>query len=395
MRYLNIMDETAAGLTPATAVLSIPLKQAHAYVEQTMKTLSENLMSDIRASVVSCKPTCPMSLVATGVSESQIDLSWIGSIGDNVVTGYHITGVGANASTTAMAWSATGLARSTTYCYTVSAYNDYGVAENCPEACAQTMGPPVVNATTPYAGSNNVSVSTTVTATFSEAMDATTISTNTFTLAGTSAIAGSVSYNVNTNTVTFTPSAPLENGKTYTATINTGVADVDGVAMEKNFTWSFTTEIGAPSGNVTFTSFWGGLTSTNGSASVNWTLIEDTGVERTYEASGTISADVSYGGCSIGRVTSNINSDKLRIWTASNAVVPNTYSFFLSGGPVTVIWTCEGVSVPLAVSFLVTVGQCGTSFEPQPISDYSHLAGSYSCAFSSQGNDVTWDFNAF
>ena len=392
-RFLNLMDETASGLTPVSAALSIPLKQANSYVEQTLKNVSESLMRDIRESVVSCKPTCPTSLVATGVSESQIDLSWAGSIGDYVVTGYNISGVGVTPTTTATFASATGLARSTNYCYTVTAYNDYGTAENCPEACAQTMGPPVVISSTPYAGSTNVPVTTTVTATFSEAMDAATLTTGTFTLTGSSAVAGTVSYSG--NTATFTPSSDLEKGKTYTATITTGVTDLDGIAMEANFSWSFTTEGSATAGNVTFNNNVNGFNATNGTATVSWNLIEDTGDTRTYEATGTISADVGYDGCNSVTVTTNlITNSHLVIYTASNALAPNTYFFGLVGTQFSVTLNCGGDSVPVTGVIGVPVATCGVNFEPQPISDYTHLAGSYSCLTDFSHNNVTWDFDA-
>jgi len=393
VRFLNIMDETAAGLIPATAVLSLTMKQANSYVEQTLKQSSENLMRDIRASIVSCKPTCPTSFVATGVSESQINLSWAGSIGDNVVTGYHITGVGANTSTTAMAWSATGLNRSTTYCYTVSAYNDYGTAENCPEACAQTMGPPVVISSTPYAGSTNVPVTTTVTATFSEAMDATTISTGTFTLTGSSAVAGSVSYNG--TTATFTPAGELEKGITYTATINTGVTDTDGIAMEENFTWSFTTDFNVQTGNVTFTGNFAGLIMTNGTANVSWAQIEDLEDVRKYSGSGTISAHVGQDDCNSVPVTSNLIPESNLLIYKANSGFPNTYAFALQGEPFSITLECGGAPVPFSGVLQTQVGFCNSSFEPQPISDYAHLVGTYSCASGFWIQDVTWDFNAF
>jgi methionine-rich copper-binding protein CopC len=104
--------------------------------------------------------------------------------------------------------------------------------------------PPTVSSTVPADLATNVAISTVVTATFSEAMDATTISGTTFTLKTTSgsvAVAGSVSYDAGTRKATFTPTSPLANNTNYTATVTTGVKDAAGNAMAANKVWTFTT----------------------------------------------------------------------------------------------------------------------------------------------------------
>jgi hypothetical protein len=71
-------------------------------------------------------------------------------------------------------------------------------------------------------------------------MNASTITTASFTLKqGTSAVSGTISYS--DNKATFTPSASLQAGKVYTATITTALKDVAGNALATNYTWSFTT----------------------------------------------------------------------------------------------------------------------------------------------------------
>jgi hypothetical protein len=58
VRYLNAMTETASGLNPVTAILSIGLKQAFVYTEQTLKDLSEKTtMREVRLAVVPCDGT--------------------------------------------------------------------------------------------------------------------------------------------------------------------------------------------------------------------------------------------------------------------------------------------------------------------------------------------------
>ena len=100
--------------------------------------------------------------------------------------------------------------------------------------------PPTVSSTSPVSNATDVAVSSTITATFSEDMDSSTITTSTFTLSSSgSNISGTVSYS--NRVATFTPSSNLSYSTTYTATITTGVKDSSGNAMSSNYTWSFAT----------------------------------------------------------------------------------------------------------------------------------------------------------
>jgi len=58
-------------------------------------------------------------------------------------------------------------------------------------------------------------------------------------------VAGTVSYNATTRVATFTPTAALEKGKTYTATLSTAVKDSLGNALAAAYSWSFTTVLPA------------------------------------------------------------------------------------------------------------------------------------------------------
>lgn len=101
---------------------------------------------------------------------------------------------------------------------------------------------PMVTVVTPANGATGVGVSTDLTAVFSEAMNASTINTTTFTLSGGSGgVAGTVAYDTTSMTATFTPSARLASGTTYTATLTTGAASSSGQALAANYSWSFTT----------------------------------------------------------------------------------------------------------------------------------------------------------
>ncbi len=106
-------------------------------------------------------------------------------------------------------------------------------------AAAADVTPPTLLSVVPASGATGIVLNSKVTATFSEALDATTISAATFTLKqGTNVIAGVVTYTG--TTATFTPASPLTGGLSYTATITTGIKDLSGNAMAANYSWSFT-----------------------------------------------------------------------------------------------------------------------------------------------------------
>jgi len=145
------------------------------------------------------------------------------------------------------------LALSTTYTATITtgAVDEYGIAlandlgwsfTTSGEPCAA----PTVSSVTPVLTAG-VCPSTVVTATFSEAMNPSTINTTTFTLTmpGTPpsappvAVAGTVTYAG--STATFAPTSALAMDTTYTATITTGAQDLNGDALPSDYPWTFTT----------------------------------------------------------------------------------------------------------------------------------------------------------
>ena len=95
-------------------------------------------------------------------------------------------------------------------------------------------GAPSVSNPLPTAGAANVATTVTVTATFSEAMDANTINGTTFELHNGTAtgplVAGAVSYNPGNRTVSLQPSSPLLAGTTYTAVLRGGATDPTAVS---------------------------------------------------------------------------------------------------------------------------------------------------------------------
>ncbi len=114
---------------------------------------------------------------------------------------------------------------------------------------------PAVSSVSPTNGSTGIAITSAVTATFNEAMDSSTITGSTFTLtqSGGSQIAATVAYASGSNTATLTPSAPLINNTTYTATVTTGVKSSGEVALTSPFSWTFTTAAG-PAPTVTVVS---------------------------------------------------------------------------------------------------------------------------------------------
>lgn len=102
---------------------------------------------------------------------------------------------------------------------------------------------PSVTATTPTPGATGVARNTAVTATFSEAIASSSVTTTTFTVtpAGGAAVAGTVT--TSGTTATFTPAAELAFGTTYTARLTTGITDIAGNALAQAQSWTFTTVV--------------------------------------------------------------------------------------------------------------------------------------------------------
>ncbi|MBJ6727239.1 DUF4082 domain-containing protein [Geomesophilobacter sediminis] len=122
--------------------------------------------------------------------------------------------------------------------------------------------PPSVTGVTPASGTVGVPTTAAVSAQFSEALDGTSVSPDTFSLRSGSGIAvpAAVTYDAVSRTATLTPSAPLANSTSYTATVEggaAGVKDVVGNVLPGDYSWSFST---AASGNGPFSLFNAGAT---------------------------------------------------------------------------------------------------------------------------------------
>ena len=107
--------------------------------------------------------------------------------------------------------------------------------------------PPTVISTVPANAATNVPVTQVLSATFSTAMNAATISASTFTVTSSGApIAGVVAYTPTGNIATFTPTVSLPNSSTLVATITTGAQNTTGTALASNYSWTFTTAAAVP-----------------------------------------------------------------------------------------------------------------------------------------------------
>ncbi|HTG82929.1 MAG TPA: Ig-like domain-containing protein, partial [Geobacteraceae bacterium] len=102
--------------------------------------------------------------------------------------------------------------------------------------------PPVVISTVPSPDATGVAATANVSALFSEAVAAATVTGATFTLSsGSGPVAGVVTYDTGTLIALFTPAAPLAVKTTYTATITNGVTNLSGTPMAASYQWIFTT----------------------------------------------------------------------------------------------------------------------------------------------------------
>ena len=103
---------------------------------------------------------------------------------------------------------------------------------------------PTVIATAPSNGATGISPNTSVNITFSEAMDASTVTATNITMRVTSsgtAVTGTVTYNTTTHVATFTPSAALAQNASYTVTVSGNVKDAAGNLMGANVEFAFST----------------------------------------------------------------------------------------------------------------------------------------------------------
>ncbi len=104
---------------------------------------------------------------------------------------------------------------------------------------------PEVNSTIPATGATGVFINQAIDVAFSEPVDPATISASTISLTapGSTPVAGTVTYYPASNIASFVPLSNLLSATTYTATVSTGVRDLQGNALPVGTTWTFTTGV--------------------------------------------------------------------------------------------------------------------------------------------------------
>jgi hypothetical protein len=172
--------------------------------------------------------------------------------------------------------------------------------------------PPTISAVTPTDDATDVATSTVVTATFSEAINA---STAMFVLRdpASNTVASTVTYDASSRTATLTPTQPLAVSTNYTATITggaNGVKDLAGNAMTTDRVWSFTTAAGT---SCPCTIWRPSVVPAN--ANANDPSPQELGVKFTSDTSGTITGIRFYKG------PTNTGTHIGNLWTSSGTLL--------------------------------------------------------------------------
>lgn len=199
---------------------------------------------------------------------------------------------------------------------------------------------PTVTSKSPAANATGVAVTAPVTATFSLAMDASTLTTSTVTLVGADAnpVAATVSYDGPTKTVTLTPSAPLSNSQTYTATITTGAKSSGGLALGSAVSWSFTTA-GCPCSAMSgLTPALTGLDVSDGRGSGTWTYEMGTKIQ--------VSTDSQLTAIRFYKDAGETGTHTATLWSAGGTVLAQaTFTSETASG-----WQQQALASPVALT---------------------------------------------
>jgi hypothetical protein len=177
--------------------------------------------------------------------------------------------------------------------------------------------PPTVTGTTPGAGSTGVAATATVSATFSAPMDYRASVHFSVTDAAGGQVPGTVGFNADATTATFTPGTQLPAGTVFTASIQ--ATDAWGNAMSAPFTWSFTTDTAPPSYQCPCSLF--GTDAPPGVVDSNDPNSVELGVRFTPAVDGTVTGIRFYKGASASGVHTGT------LWNASTGTTLETGTF--------------------------------------------------------------------
>jgi O-glycosyl hydrolase/methionine-rich copper-binding protein CopC len=307
--------------------------------------------------------------------------------GGTAVTGNVSYGAG---SSTAVFTPASPLAYNTVYTATITTgvQNPAGTALGANDTWSFTTatGPaPTVAAVTPGNGSTGVAAGTTVTATFSEAMKASTITASTFTLTpqGGAAVSATVSYNAATLTATLTPNAPLAASQTYTAAVTTGVVGATGSALANVNSWSFTTAEG-PVPTVTAVTPASGSTGNAIASTVTATFSEAMDPSTVTGSTFTLTGP---GGAVAGTITVDPTNTIFTLTPSAPLAYSTTYTALITTG---VQATSQVPEVPLAADYTWSF----TTAPPPPATVSAVTPASGSTGIPITGQTVTATFGA-
>lgn len=210
-------------------------------------------------------------------------------------------------------------------------------------AWAIDLTPPTVTTVAPADLATDVAVGVNITATFSEAMDSSSITTTTFSLkrsADTVVVPATVTYNATDRRATLDPSASLEPSTSYTATVTTGARDQAGNAIASDRSWSFTTAAVVPPPPT------GGIVRESVSTVVNATATGQVSIPR---PAGTVQGDllVSCLALNGGGVTgSGVPAGWTLIAAVPGVTNPKVFGYYRVAGasePATYTWTLSSV----------------------------------------------------
>jgi hypothetical protein len=230
------------------------------------------------------------------------------------------------------------------------------------DTTGQDTTPPTVSARTPAPGATGVYVGTSVTATFSEPVQESTIAVELRDPAN-ALVSGTKTYDAGTRTVTFTPGAALAPSTTYTASLS-GAKDTAGNTMAP-VSWSFTTASGTPPPSGCPCTIWPNTATAGNPAEADSSSVE-LGVRFRADRDGYITGVRFYkgagnGGTHVGNLWTNMGTKLASVVFSGETATGWQQATFASPVPVTANNTYVASYVAPAGHYAVNNGYFGTS----------------------------------
>jgi hypothetical protein len=222
--------------------------------------------------------------------------------------------------------------------------------------------PPTVTAFSPSGGSSNVAVNSTMTVTFNEAMNASTINTSTVFLrnAAGAVVATTVSYNATNRTATLTPASVLANSSTYTIVVQggaSGVKDAAANALAGTATSSFTTTAAADTTPPTVTAFSPSGGSSNVAVNSAMTVTFNEAMNASTISTSTVFVRNAAGVVAAANVSYNASTRTATVTPSAALANSTTYTIVVRGGASGVKDSAGNALVADATSSFTTAAQ--------------------------------------